>query len=493
MPARYHTCSLLRGLGLDRNVDLDGDCDLSRVLDLEHVINPVSDRDRDLDLPNALDRTRDLVSAFDRARAGISTLLNHFSRVSIRARDLAVVRQRDDEATRVINLVRDLNLDGNRDSDLAGTVEEQDREGRVAPSAGRLLTAAAKLLPAADRARYAEEYGRSCGRSRTRGDLTVGSCTMLPGSSCHPGVCARSCGSRVRGRHHRERCAGKRAEAHGTGGGRGAARCSSRQDWHTRAGRAGLSCHPQHSPAQVMLALLEAFPAREPVVVLLDNLESVMDAEHESLTESALHQALSAVLTAPAHAVTVIATTRVTPTALVKVEPARQRQLRLAEGLDSPDAQIVLRSLDDDGHLGLRDAAEELLDGLREHTRGFPRALEAVKAILDGDATLTPRDLLDRTRHLPENQVVQALVGEAYELLDTPAKQVMQALAVCPGPVSTVGVDFLLQPVNPTIDAAPILTRLVRSQLARFQDRHYYLHPVDRDYAARPAPTGRSR
>ena len=158
MPARYHTCSLLRGLGLDRNVDLDGDCDLSRVLDLEHVIDPVSDRDRDLDLPNALDRTRDLVSAFDRARAGISTLLNDLSRVSIRARDLAVVRQRDDESTRVINLVRDLNLDGNRDSDLAGTVQEQDREGRVAPSAGRLLTAAAKLLPAADRARYAEEY-----------------------------------------------------------------------------------------------------------------------------------------------------------------------------------------------------------------------------------------------------------------------------------------------------------------------------------------------
>ena len=61
-----------------------------------------------------------------------------------------------------------------------------------------------------------------------------------------------------------------------------------------------------------MLAVLDAFPAGEPVVVLLDNLESVMDAEGETLTEQALHQALSAVLTAPAHAVTVIATTRVT-------------------------------------------------------------------------------------------------------------------------------------------------------------------------------------
>ena len=120
-------------------------------------------------------------------------------------------------------------------------------------------------------------------------------------------------------------------------------------------------------------------------------------------------------LTAPAHAVTVIATTRVTPTALLKVEPAGQRSMRLDQGLGSPDAETVLRELDDDGHLGLRDAPEEVLDGLRRHTRGFPRALEAVKAILDGDDTLTPQDLLDRTRDLPEDQVVQVLVGDAYD------------------------------------------------------------------------------
>jgi tetratricopeptide (TPR) repeat protein len=248
---------------------------------------------------------------------------------------------------------------------------------------------------------------------------------------------------------------------------------------------------PHQSPAQVMRAVLEAFPAGDPVVVLLDNLESVMNAERETLTEPALHQALTAVLTAPEHAVTVIATTRVTPTGLLKVEPARQHRLPLEEGLGSPDAQIVLRALDGDGRLGLRDASEELLDGLRRHTRGFPRALEAVKAILDGDDTLTPHDLLDHTRLLPEDQVVQVLVGEAFELLDAAAQQVMQALAVYPAPVSAVGADFLLQPVNPTINSAPILTRLVRRQLARFQDGHYYLHPVDRDYARSQLPRGR--
>ena len=247
---------------------------------------------------------------------------------------------------------------------------------------------------------------------------------------------------------------------------------------------------PHQSPAQVMLAVLEAFPAGDPVVVLLDNLESVMDAERETLTDPVLHQALTAVLTGPEHAVTVIATTRVLPTGLLKVEPARQHRLPLEEGLGSPDAQLVLRALDVDGHLVLRDAPGELLDALAQHTRGFPRALEAVKAILDSDDTLTPRDLLDHALQLPEDQVVQVLVGEAYDLLDAAAQQVMQALAVYPAPVSAVVAYFLLQPVNPTTNAAAILTLLVRRQLARFQDGHYYLHPIDRDYARSQLPPG---
>ena len=107
--------------------------------------------------------------------------------------------------------------------------------------------------------------------------------------------------------------------------------------------------NPQHSPAEMMLALLEAFPAGEPVVVLLDNLESVMDTERETLAEPALHEALSAVLTGPAHALTMIATTRVTPAALLRVEPARQRQLKLTDGLEPEDARVVFRELDDDG------------------------------------------------------------------------------------------------------------------------------------------------
>jgi hypothetical protein len=50
--------------------------------------------------------------------------------------------------------------------------------------------------------------------------------------------------------------------------------------------------------------------------------------------------------------------------------------------------------------------------------RGFPQALEAVKAILEGNRTITPEDLLDRTRNSPEDRVVEVLVGKAYQLVD---------------------------------------------------------------------------
>ena len=66
----------------------------------------------------------------------------------------------------------------------------------------------------------------------------------------------------------------------------------------------------------------------------------------------------------------------------------------------------------------------------------------------------------------------------------------MQALSVFPEPVSATGIDFLLRPVDPTTDAAPILGRLVRRHLVRFQDARYYLHPLDREYARVKIPAG---
>jgi len=246
---------------------------------------------------------------------------------------------------------------------------------------------------------------------------------------------------------------------------------------------------PYETPTGLMLALLEAFPTGRSVVVLLDNFEDLLDPATGALTDAALDEALRAVLTAPAHAVKVVITTRVAPGPLLLHQPGGQRRIDLDEGLPSPYAEELLRARDPDGKLGLKTAAAAQLSLARERTRGYPRALEALAAILSADRNTTLPELLDQTSGLPDN-VVEALVGEAFLRLDPLAQQIMQALAIFPVPVPAVAIDYLLQPYQPTVNAAPVLARLVNMQFVRRDTSHYYLHQVDRDYALGRIPDG---
>jgi hypothetical protein len=88
--------------------------------------------------------------------------------------------------------------------------------------------------------------------------------------------------------------------------------------------------------------------------------------------------------------------------------------------------------MDADGTLGLKTTDAALLNEARLRTRGYPRALEALFAILSADRNTSLPDLpkqAERRNLLPEN-VVDVLVGEAFSRLDPAAQQVMQALAV---------------------------------------------------------------
>ena len=81
-----------------------------------------------------------------------------------------------------------------------------------------------------------------------------------------------------------------------------------------------------------------------------------------------------ALLDAPHHAVTVVVTTRIAPRPLLLVQPGRQTRIDLDEGLPAPFAQNILREMDGDGKVGLRDAPDDLLEEARLRTRGYPRA-----------------------------------------------------------------------------------------------------------------------
>jgi tetratricopeptide (TPR) repeat protein len=240
--------------------------------------------------------------------------------------------------------------------------------------------------------------------------------------------------------------------------------------------------NPQTKTRDTLQALLDAFP-RGRTVVLLDNFEDAINVETGGLKEADLDEALRALLELPPHGVKVIITTRVPPRDLALVEPGRQRRFDLGTGLETPYAENILRAMDVDGKVGLRDAPVALLTQARERTRGYPRALEHLFGILSADRDTSLQEILDNTHQLLPDKVAAVLVGEAFSRLDLTAQRVMEAMAVYRYPVPSAAVDYLLLPYLPGVDSRSVLKRLVNMQFAQRDGDRYYAHQIDRDYA----------
>ena len=247
--------------------------------------------------------------------------------------------------------------------------------------------------------------------------------------------------------------------------------------------------NPRSSTRATVAALVDAFPHGR-TVVLLDNFEDILDVETRRIRDAELDETLRAILELPPHGLKIIITTRVAPGDLALVEPALQRRLDLDAGLEHPYAENILRAMDADGKVGLRNAPERLLSQARDRTLGYPRALEHLFGVLSADRDASLQQILDDTRRFLPEQVVAVLVGEAFSRLDVTAQRVMQALAVYRYPVPPAAVDYLLQPYVPGIDSARVLSRLVNMQFLRRDAGRYYLHQVDRDYALSRIPKG---
>ena len=210
------------------------------------------------------------------------------------------------------------------------------------------------------------------------------------------------------------------------------------------------------STSDKMNALLRFFPEGR-FIVLLDNFEDKVNTKTLTIEDDDVNEALIALLTSEPHAVKIIITTRIAPQKLALVEPAKQRRLDLDEGLESPYAENILREMDTDGKVGLKEASDEVLDEARRRTNGYPRALEALFAILSSDRETSLSEVLADAKKLLPEHVVEKMVGEAYSRLDSDAQMVMQALAIYARPVSNVAVDYLLQPHLEGIDGAKVL------------------------------------
>lgn len=243
------------------------------------------------------------------------------------------------------------------------------------------------------------------------------------------------------------------------------------------------------STTEKTYTLCRAFPEGR-YVLLLDNFEDKIDSETRKITDEELSEALKAFLTCEQHGINIIITSRIAPQNLAFVEPGRQFRLDLDQGLEHPYAEEILREMDKDGKVGLKDATDEMLDEARKRTKGYPRALEALFAILSADRDTTLEEVLADAKKLLPDHVVEKLVGEAFSRLDDVAQKVMQALSIIGRPVSNAAIDFILQPYIQGIDSSPVLKRLVDMHFIRKEVNRYYLHPMDREYALSRIPEG---
>jgi tetratricopeptide (TPR) repeat protein len=245
-----------------------------------------------------------------------------------------------------------------------------------------------------------------------------------------------------------------------------------------------------------MLGLLEKVRSLR-IVVLLNNFETVVHPKTVSLRDgdAELDAALRALIDSPdPHEVKVILTTQAVPRDLALFHPERQSILGL-QGLPIEAVAALLNNLDDDGSLGLRGAAPEVITQVHERTDGNPLALEFLVRLLRIRATTLKGFLRDTVNVLP-GEIAEALVSGLFHWLDPTARMVMQALAVYRHPVTANAVDYLLEPYILGVDSAPVLERLFALRAARKEDPNgpddprvgvdrvkYYLHSIDSDYA----------
>lgn len=220
--------------------------------------------------------------------------------------------------------------------------------------------------------------------------------------------------------------------------------------------------------------------------ILLDNLEEAL-AEDGAIAEEGLRLFVERCVTQPG-GVRLIATSREE----AKIAEAALRCARcipLREGLPEEDAISLLKDLDPQGTLGLRNASEETLRLAAQETQGIPRALEILAGILQEDPAASLGKLL-ADEELFGEQVMERLVEEGYKRLGEGERRVMEALAVFDRPVGETAVAYLLHPWFPGLDVRACLRRLASGYFASASriTGEYSLHPLDREHAYRHLP-----
>ena len=149
--------------------------------------------------------------------------------------------------------------------------------------------------------------------------------------------------------------------------------------------------------------------------------------------------------------------------------------------------------MDHSGKLGLNEASDELLEAAFVQTKGNPRALETIYAILSADINSTLESVLETTKRATdkaeannENQqgtTAEILADEAFNRLDRDSQHIMQALAIYEEPVTALAINYMLLPFDNGSDSTSTLEQLKVAQFIHEDEGIYTINSEYSDYA----------
>ena len=220
-------------------------------------------------------------------------------------------------------------------------------------------------------------------------------------------------------------------------------------------------------------------------IIVLDSLENLLDEENHIGDEFSELRAFLERCLEYDHQAKVIAASRYSLIFSPYLEGhigGRIEELNLREGLPEDEAIALLRELDHDGRLGIRDAPDELLLQVVRRSCGIPRTLEMIVGTLRQRRTMRIYDLMEDEEAF--SRLIESPARQLYESLSRDERLVMQTLAVYGRAVPASAVRHVLKdlPVNDLLDS------LVRNYAITFSSGLFSLHPLDRSYVYQVIP-----
>lgn len=215
---------------------------------------------------------------------------------------------------------------------------------------------------------------------------------------------------------------------------------------------------------------------RRDVVVVIDNVEALLDAD-AGFRDRHLGELLSYLVRRDEHRVRLVLVTQRIPQPLAgEFRAGADISLDLTDGLPLPHSYDMLQALFTRGGMPMVTVEEHEKELLQRYTGGSPRAIELVFAILR-DRPDRPFSWVLGLIRGKGAEVVEFLVSWVFERLDPLEKRVLQALAACRRPVPATTVDFVLEDYLPGFESAPVLAGLRARGLIRADGDAYYLPP----------------